>query len=314
MRGKRTAAVVAAITLTAWIVKDVLASFALTTAAGAVLGAPVSAGRVRWNPLAQTLRLEELRVRQPRGFGRGFLAEVSSARVRYDGFSFLTGRPHLPEVAVDVKQVVIVRSSDKRLNVDALKIASAGRRETAAPGPKPAVKIDELRLSMNRVVYKDTSRAGKPRVDVHDLALRDAVYRDLPGPSQVAGVILGQSLRAAAIQGALLYGTAALAGVSLLPVGAVFVLAGRDSVETDLRAGSRRVFASAKSAIETLGEIQEADPRQGVLSGQIDGSGVRVEIGRASGKTSVRVSARKLLIPQPGVAAAVSYLIEEGLS
>ena len=281
---------------------DVAVAAVLNRSIERLTGTRVEADRVHFDPFGGHLSVRHLKLLQPPGFPKGKLADIPIVRVDFDTLSFFGKTPHVRQVFVHCSEVVVVRNKEGQLNVDALRLVREGDK---AGGRK--MDVDKLVLTLDRVIQKDFT-GEKPTVERIDLNIQEAAYENLPGTAQLIGVVLGQALQAAAIKGAMIYGTAAVAGVAFLPVGAAFLLTSNDSAESDVRSNFRDSYRAAIRVARALGEVTGEDARKGVVNAKIDGSDVTVQIfKRTLRKCHVKISARKMLLPQPKTAGGFLY-------
>ena len=89
-----------------------------------------------------------------------------------------------------------------------------------------------------------------------------------------------------------------------------------DTAEMILRDGEAAVFAAAEATLESLGRVEAADSKRGVLTARIDETEVEVRIGPAeAGKTRLEVQARRVagLSPDLETAKRVARAVAEQL-
>lgn len=285
-----------------FVMKDQLLRMAVTAVISKTIGTRVDLGSLSLDPVGSRVRIQDLKIHNPLGFPKGVLADIPDIQINYAGSDFRHRKLHLQRVEVKVKEVVSIKDRNGNFNVDALRISEL------------PIPIDTLVVSIERVVSIDEAQGPKPLVEVYPVNIKEAVYEHLPSADQIVTVIIVQSLQSTAIKGALVYGAAAVAGVSFLPVGAAVLLTARDSMVQDFRTSPRDAYKAALEVFKELGEITQEDPKGFTVHGQIAGSDVKLDINQASFRMiRVRVSARKFLMPQTKIAAGVLYVLEEKL-
>lgn len=189
---------------------------------------PVHIGSTNFSFLASSIRLKNLRVENPRGFPERLLADVPEIAIDFEPRDLLQGKAHFEEVKLDLREIVVVKGKDGRLNVDAVKPSKEQReaekakaREKAKPkGRAPKLQIDKLTLSIGRVIYRDHSAGGKPSEQVFDINIKDRTYTNIDNPSVVVSLIMFEALTRTSI--------ARLAGldIDVFKDGAIGALAG----------------------------------------------------------------------------------------
>ncbi len=293
--------------------KDGLAAGIVQGVGSGILGTRVSVERMRVGVFKSAVVLTGLRIEEPRGFPPGDLGNVEEVRMSYAPSDLLRGKVHITQAEVLVREIVIIRNADGALNVDELTVAKKKSAEIKS-GQAPSFKIDSLALTIEKVVYKDLSRGPKPVIEVWNLPIHDKVYSGITRPEELASLVLVEALQSAAIQGALIYGAAAMAGTAILPLGAVMLLAGGDQDMETVRADYGHAVQAASAALKELGDLTLEDREGGLLKAVVNGCEVSLRLEK-QGFRKIRIwaQARKLLIPQPRVASGVLYAIMEKL-
>lgn len=118
----------------------------------------------------------------PRGFQDRVMIDISELYGDVDVPSILQGKPHVEELRLDLREFVIVKNKDGKLNLDALKPASKAKadketepqkKEEAVKKATPQIRIDKLVLKVGKVVYKDYSAGGEPSVQEFNVNLNE---------------------------------------------------------------------------------------------------------------------------------------------
>jgi hypothetical protein len=127
--------------------------------ATAALGRTVTVGKVRVNPYAMSLTLENLDMRMKEGDG-SFLG-WSRLYVNFDPVSSLVGAWTLGTVELDGFHAAAVLRKDGRFNFDDIvtRLRDAAAKSKSDPDkPAPAVRIGVLRVQQARLEFTDESR------------------------------------------------------------------------------------------------------------------------------------------------------------
>lgn len=282
------------------------------------LGVKTELGTAHLSLSKHRIMLRDLRIMQPKGFGTGILLNAPLIEVNFDLQALKQKKIHIYQMNLQISDVVVVKNWDGVLNVDQMKSFQAGNANDGATGkaqntqkPKDVFTLDRMKLSINRVVFKDLT-GEKPKVTARYLKIKDAEFTDIASPAQLAVIAFGQSLTAISIKSALIYGAAAATGVGLIPAAAAMVLSADANAEGeyDLKAG--QLFDAARKAALLLGVVNHADPKKLNISASIDGNDTDIQISESKSKrTKVVVTSRKLLVPASAVAAGTLYMIEE---
>ena len=126
---------------------------------GAELGRTVTVGKIRLNPYALSLTLENFDVRLKEGHG-SFLG-WTRLYVNFDALASLTGDWVLSEIELDGFHVGVILKSDGSLNFSDIlaKLAPATAGPVAAPAkPGRPIRIGSLKVDQARVEFADQSR------------------------------------------------------------------------------------------------------------------------------------------------------------
>ena len=308
--------IILAILIGLGIVKDQIIKAAVQVGASQVLGTDVRVGGFSFGILRQSVRVKAFQIDNPKGFPKGSMLDVTQVGVDYDLPALLTGKLHFPLVILDLNEMVVVKNQDGVLNVDALKVAE---KKEAAPAGKPAqplsLKIDELRLNVNKVVYKDYTQGKEPLIQVFDVNLKNKTYQDIQSAQQLAALIMAEAMKSTAIKGAKIYGVATILGAGFLPAGIAGTLLGKDSAQAEFGVSFDRSYQAALEVIKGNGVVTDENKTAGVIKAEVSGHNVTVKVMKLEqGKTEIVITVRKFLIPQPEVAQGILYQIQEKLN
>jgi hypothetical protein len=295
------------------LAKDQVIKLVVTTAGSAVTGAQLEIKRFSLGLIKQQVRIGGLVMHQPKQSPeRGAMLELSTANVDYDLGEMIKGRVHLKSAEFDLKQMVLVKDKDGKLNVDSLKVSK--KEEAGKPKAKqPPLRIDVLKLNIGRVVSEDFSRGKEPFIEVYNLNIKKTLH-NITSPQQLALYILTEPMKAAGIKGATIYGIAALAGSAILPVAVATTFLGKDSSVVEFKAGFDKAYEASLDAMKRSGKVKKAEKTSGVISADVEGADVSLEVkALAAGTARVTVSARKLMMPKPEIAAGILYKVEKEL-
>lgn len=307
-----------ALALVGFIVLSMLVNFAARTAitwgGSRLLGTYVSLKGCSVGMLTQRLTLRHLRIEQPKGFEGEPLLEAPTASVRINLWELWHGRWHLREVVLDVDRIVLLKNREGRLNVDALKVINESSASTAnakspavgaGPVRLPGFRIDRLRLRIGRVIVRDAQQGD---LKVYEAVIREKIFTNLSSPQQLVVVVLAHAMGPTALKGAGLSAAAALYGAGLLPAGVLGVVAAKDSASAEFTRDGAGLLERVERFMREAGKVKRVDRRRGELWASVRGCHVYVRVERLGRRRSrVTISARKLLLPKPAIAAGLLY-------
>jgi hypothetical protein len=294
---------------------------AISNVGSSVLGAQVEIGSFGWNFFTQKIQIRNLRVFNPPGFPHQPLIDIPTIDVDYDLPSLIKGDLHFPYIDVDIKEMVIIKNPQGHLNVDALKVSqkASGPPSSQAPSASQAppserpLSIDIMKLNLGRTVYIDYAVANGPLVKVFDVGFKNKTFKNIRSVRQLSVVILTQGMGPAAIKTAAIYGVATILGASLMPVGMVAILIGKDKAQEEYTTDFNHVYDTALGLLKEAHEFVSETRASGLIKGNIDGGDVTIEIQKMGNKVHVSVSCRKMMIPQPEIASGFIYQLSSRL-
>ncbi len=292
------------------IAKDLLIKSVITVVASNVTGAPVHINGFSLGILNQTVKISGLKIYNPQGFSKSMLIDIAKANVTYDLGAILRQKIHLVKVELALREMLLEKNKEGKLNVDSLKVA----KQEGAKG-KPAkqmpLAIDMLRLDIGRLISRDYSAGKEPSVQVYDINIH-RVYKNITSAQQLVALILSEPLKSAGIQGAKIYGAAMLAGVAVLPVAVAVTFAGKDSVQQDFNANLDAVFGVSLEVLKQMGKVTKEDKASAEISANVNSADVAIKLKKTTGgKTHIIISARKYFLPKPEIAGGILYNISE---
>jgi len=291
------------------IFKNLIIKSVVTSAASSIIGAPVHIDGFSMNVFNSTIRITGFKMYNPSGFPEGILVSCPKVNVIFDRASLFNHKPHFLLVEVELKEMVLTKNKEGKLNVDALKIVQQSKSLPPTP-----MQIDLLNLKIGKIVYEDyTIGANPPSVRVFDIN-RHQSYKSIPNAQQLALLVLSVPMKAAAIKDAEIYGVAVLTGVAMLPVAVAVTFAGKDSVEQSIDASIEHVYEISLEVVNRMGTITKHDASMGVIKANINGSMIALILRKgADNKTEITISARKYMLPELDIAGGVLYQILDKL-
>ena len=285
-------------------IKDQVIKSVVAAVASNITGAPVEMDGFSMNIFTSTIHITGLKMYNPKGFPEGMLVSCPKINVIYDRDSLFKQKPHFLLVEIDLKEMVLTKNKEGKLNVDSLKIVHPPKSSSPVP-----LKIDLLNLSIGKIIYKDYTTGSEPSVRVYDVNRHNS-YKSIPTARQLALLVLSEPMKAAAIKNAEIYGAAMLTGVAMLPVAVVATFISKDDVQQSIDASFEHAYEISLEVVKRMGKITEHDASNGVIKADINGSSVALILRKSSGnKTEITISARKYMLPQLDIAGGVLYQI-----
>lgn len=138
-----------------------------------------------------------MRLFNPSGYPDKTMLDMPEIFVDYDLPAIIGGNVHLRQMRIDLKEFIVVKNRDGRLNLDALKVVrfqkEGVRPQDAEKGKPIRIQIDDLRLKVGRVLYKDYSRGSTPVVREFNVNI-DEKYTDIKDPYALVSLIVVRTL------------------------------------------------------------------------------------------------------------------------
>ncbi|MDD4956864.1 MAG: hypothetical protein PHH49_02550 [Candidatus Omnitrophica bacterium] len=178
------------------IAKDVLVKVAVERGVELVTGLRLRVDSFRVGILNTKVDIDGLRLFNPKGFADKVMLDMPDIYVDYDLPAITKGTIHLYDMRIYLKEFTVVKNEKGELNLDSLKVVQqkGGAREPAgAKGKLPAMQIDSLHLKIGRVLYKDYSGGGKPKVQEFPLNL-DEKYSNINDPNKLVSLIVVKAI------------------------------------------------------------------------------------------------------------------------
>jgi hypothetical protein len=299
------------------LVKDQIIKSIVISQAKEIMGVKVDVGTLGIGLIRQEIRIKELKVYNPDGFPAGVMVDIPEISVDYDLAAFLKGSLHLPLVVVQLKEMVVVRNEQGKLNVDALNVAQKGKKDKPQEKKEEkqlGMQMDVVTLNLGKVVVKDYSKdPNQPTIQAYDLGV-NKTFKNVKSAEQFATLVLVEAMGPTALKNAAIYAAASALGVAFLPAGIAGAILGKDSSSADFDVNIDKAYSSALDVLKKAGQVIEENKETMKIKGKVSGANVDVDvIKRDRNKTTIQVTARKFMLPKPDIAEGVMYQITEAL-
>jgi len=293
------------------VLKDQIIKNTVTMATSQITGAPTTIDSFSLAIIQQTVTVKGFKLYNPPGFPKEIFVDIPAIHVVFVLGDILKKNIHFKEIEIALKELVIIKDKEGKLNVDALKVAEEpqkpkeGTTQEQPTGQMP-LQIDLLKLSIGKIIYKDYSKGETPKIEVYDLGYKQKTYQNITSAQQLVALILSEAMKGTAIKGAKIYAASAILGVGFLPAGVAFTLMGKDSAQNDFNIPFEKTYTVALNTVKTLGQVKSEDKNSGTIKVLIDKDDVTVKVQSVTEKTTrVIVQARRLLLPRPQIAGGV---------
>jgi uncharacterized protein involved in outer membrane biogenesis len=185
------------------VFKNVLIKTAVEKGTKRVTGLELAIGDMDVGLLTSKVDITDMQLLNPAGFPDKVMIDIPKFLVDVELASFFKQRAHVETLALDLKELLVVRNKDRKLNLMALK--SVGEKQQKGRKPveqevekkekkAPQVVIDTLILKIGKVTYKDYSWGERPFTKTFTIGINE-VYRDITDPKKLVNLIIVRALQ-----------------------------------------------------------------------------------------------------------------------
>ena len=148
-----------------------------------VTGFPLEIDSVKLGLFSSKVDVHNLKLMNPREFQEKMFVDMPELYVDYRLGSMLKGAPHINDMLINIKHLVIVKNNKGETNAKKLK-------GIVSPGGSSSKKyrVDKLRVHVGTVTIKDFSRA-KPSERTVNLNI-DATYNNITDATDITRLVL----------------------------------------------------------------------------------------------------------------------------
>ena len=181
----------------ALLAKDIIIKTSIEKGVELVTGLKLNMGSLKVGIFNPIVDIKNLKLLNPANFPDRTMVDIPEIYVKYDLPAIIGGKIHLPEVRLALKEFVVVKNSKGELNLDAFRTIQAQKEGKSpsekAAGKAPEIKIDALKLSIGKVIYKDYSRGAEPFVKEFNVNLNES-YTNVDNPYTLVNLIIVKAL------------------------------------------------------------------------------------------------------------------------
>ena len=253
----------------------------------------------------------------PQGFPKEILIDMPQIYASCGIGALLGKKLHIKKIVINIKEIGIIKNKDGKLNVDSLKIMQKEEKpetERKGPGEQLPLKIDELILSVGKVVYRDYTVGQEPSVQVYEVNIKDKVYKNITSAQQLTALIISEPLKKTAISSAKVFAASTILGVGFLPAGVAITLMGKDSGQQTFNMPFDNVYEASLSLLKKSGSVTAENEKAGTIKAVVNKNDIHVQVKKITEKTTqLVVSAKKFFLPKPEIANGILLQISEKL-
>jgi len=161
----------------------------------AISGVDMKIGTLDVGLFRPAVLIKDLKLFNPASFPEKLMMDMPELYVKYDLPSILKGFIHLPELRVNLKEFVVVKTPNGDINLNSLQSL-----QPKGEGNPPKMQIDVMELNIGTVVYKEYRASAAPRVTEFKIDLHER-YENISDPNVLVGLIVSKALRNTTISG-----------------------------------------------------------------------------------------------------------------
>jgi hypothetical protein len=166
--------------------RNLIARASVEYGAKKITGFPLTIGSVDLEVFSGKVDVHDLKLMNPPEFQEQMFVDMPELYVDYRLRSMISGAPHINDMLINIKQLVIVKNNKGESNAQKLKGVVSGGGGSGGISTKYAV--DKLRIHIGTLTVKDFSRA-KPFERTASLNI-DATYKNITDSTDITRLVL----------------------------------------------------------------------------------------------------------------------------
>jgi hypothetical protein len=174
--------------------RNFIARVSVEYGAKRMTGFPLEIGAVNVGLLNGKLDVDNLKLMNPPDFEEKMFVDLPQFHLDYRLGSMIAGAPHINDMLINLKQIVVVKNAKGESNLQRLNgVASSpsgtqSKPAKAEPAKKTSYRVDQLRIHIGTVTVKDYS---KGKLSERNMQLNvDATYKDITDSTDITRLVL----------------------------------------------------------------------------------------------------------------------------
>lgn len=224
------------------LMRNTIIKFVIERGVKATTGVGLTIQKMSIGLTTAAVEIKGLRLHNPWGFHEDLMMDMPLVSIDVDAGALFKNRVHIESMRMHLSEFIVIKNSDGKVNINALKPVKEGKQPTATSkqpaGKAPKVQIDYLEYTIGKVVYKDYSQGKPAKVQEFPLNITRK-YTNITNPAFLASIIVTDTVARTAV--------ARLAGVDL---------SGVKSIVTDgVQSGAQSVSGAAEEVLDVFRDI-----------------------------------------------------------
>ncbi|MFC2149832.1 AsmA family protein [Candidatus Auribacterota bacterium] len=178
--------------------KNFLIKNAITHGVKAMTGLKVEIDSMNISVVGTSVGIKGLKLYNPPQFKDRLMMDMPEISVDMYLKPLLKKKIHVESIKLDLKEFVVVKNEKGELNLDSITAVKGvedeqEKEEQEKKGEMPEIRIDLLELKIGKVVYKDYSKGGEPKVTEVNVNI-DEKFEDIDDPYKLVSIIVFKAL------------------------------------------------------------------------------------------------------------------------
>ncbi len=222
-----------------YFTRNIIVKAALPATVKAITGLGLSVESIDIGVFNTSIEIKGIKLLNPQGFEDRAMLNMPVVYVDYDLDSFFKGKIHLKSLKLNLKEFLVVKNQRGELNLYALRALPLKKGEKKLE-KMPEIKIDDLELKIEKVIYKDYLRGMPPEIREFKVNINER-YKNVTSPGALISLIVAKALKNTTI--------ASLANFDLRPL--------ERGISDIFRVTGEVAGDVAEETLETVGDISK---------------------------------------------------------
>jgi len=176
--------------------KDIVLKAALENGVRNFTGVGLTIDKFHISFLKGVVDIGGMKIFNPSKYSEPYMANIPHIYININAVALLKGEIHLRKAELEMSELNVIRSPGGDVNVNDLNPIKSQKRSAGIKEEKKGFvkgfQIDELRLKVGQVVYKDYTRMP-PTIIKANINI-DETYEDISDPSKLVSLIMYKTL------------------------------------------------------------------------------------------------------------------------
>ena len=175
-------AALVALVVILFLARNFIARLSVEYGAKKITGFPLTIGSIDLGLFSSKVDVHDLKLMNPSEFSEKTFVDMPQLYIDYRLGSMMSGAPHVNEMRINIKQLIVVKNDKGETNAQKLKsVVSSGKSSSK-------YYVDSLHIHVGTVIIKDFSR---PKPTERNISLNvDATYKNISDSTDITRLVL----------------------------------------------------------------------------------------------------------------------------